>query len=343
MTYKVAVFIGRFQPLHNSHLSEIKRSLEIAETLILVIGSDRTSRTPKNPFSGDQRREMIERSLNDDDLQRVHLVFARDYLYNDTQWFSEIARLVEQKMSELNISGKVCLTGCNKDESSYYIASLPDSWKREIIHVPNKNLSATDIRRKLFEGKNPKNIKDVPRGVKAFLIEWVMEDDFVALQKEYQFYEGYKEQFQSLPYPPVFITTDAVVIKNGCVLVVERGQNPGVGMLALPGGHLNVRKGLLDNAIKELKEETSININADYLKNLNPESKVFDHPDRSLRGRTVTHGFCFKLSDGGRLPEVKGGDDAAKAWWMPIEEAYERSAEFFEDHIHIIRYFTRRY
>jgi bifunctional NMN adenylyltransferase/nudix hydrolase len=64
--------------------------------------------------------------------------------------------------------------------------------------------------------------------------------------------------------------------------------------------------------------------------------EVFDHPERSLRGRTITTAFLIQLTETGELPPVKGGDDAAKAFWVPIAEAMAKRDQFFEDHYHII-------
>jgi bifunctional NMN adenylyltransferase/nudix hydrolase len=68
------------------------------------------------------------------------------------------------------------------------------------------------------------------------------------------------------------------------------------------------------------------------------DSKVFDYPRRSLRGRIITHAFLIDLGTG-TLPIVKGSDDADKSWWMSLSEFFTREEEFFEDHFHIIQYF----
>ncbi len=144
-----------------------------------------------------------------------------------------------------------------------------------------------------------------------------------------------------MPYDPTFLTTDAVVVQSGHVLVIRRGHQPGKGLLALPGGFLAGGLTLEDNAIKELKEETNIKVAAQILRGSIKSSHVFDYPERSQRGRTVTFAYFIelepRLKEG--LPKVKGGDDAAKAFWLPLSAIGEKEEEFFEDHIHIIRYF----
>jgi bifunctional NMN adenylyltransferase/nudix hydrolase len=75
-----------------------------------------------------------------------------------------------------------------------------------------------------------------------------------------------------------------------------------------------------------------------YLRMAMRASAVFDHPDRSVRGRTITHAFHFDL-DSRRLPEIKAGDDAAGAKWIPIGELKEMGRMTNEDHLEIIDHF----
>ena len=64
---------------------------------------------------------------------------------------------------------------------------------------------------------------------------------------------------------------------------------------------------------------------------------VFDHPDRSQRGRTITHAHYFELPLGAEgPPRVSGADDAEAAQWLPIAELSTMTDALFEDHSHII-------
>ena len=145
----------------------------------------------------------------------------------------------------------------------------------------------------------------------------------------------YKKQYASLPYAPVFVTTDAVVICSGHVLMIKRRSEPGKGLWAMPGGFLNAStdRSVQDAMIRELREETGIKVPAPVLIGSIVRSKVFDAIDRSARGRTITH--CFRIDlPNGDLPKVKGMDDAEKAQWIPISEL--DSSVCFEDHYEIL-------
>ena len=71
------------------------------------------------------------------------------------------------------------------------------------------------------------------------------------------------------------------------------------------------------------------------LKRAITERKVYDDPNRSLRGRTVTHAFLFELI-GHELPRIRGASDADKAVWVPLNEVYTMGEQLFEDHLDII-------
>ncbi len=183
----------------------------------------------------------------------------------------------------------------------------------------------------------------IPAAAAKYLDVFRETEFFPHLKSEFEYIRKYKEdtRFTGVPFDPVFLTTDAVVVQSGHVLVVRRRVHPGKGLLALPGGFLKADMTLEDNAIRELKEETQIKVPAAVLRGSIKNSHAFDYPERSQRGRTVTFAYFIELEpslkDG--LPKVKGGDDAAKAFWLPLSALGEKEDEFFEDHIHIVKYF----
>ena len=63
MEHKFGLLCGRFQPVHKGHVKLIRCALEHCDHLIIAIGSAQESRTKKNPFSFEERRELLRRSL----------------------------------------------------------------------------------------------------------------------------------------------------------------------------------------------------------------------------------------------------------------------------------------
>ena len=105
----------------------------------------------------------------------------------------------------------------------------------------------------------------------------------------------------------------------------------------MPGGFLNTNERIIDGTLRELKEETKIDCPLPVLRGSIKWQHVFDEPDRSLRGRTITHASLFELKPG-PLPKVKGSDDAEKAKWIPLTVVEKMEDQMFEDHYHIGQY-----
>jgi bifunctional NMN adenylyltransferase/nudix hydrolase len=87
--------------------------------------------------------------------------------------------------------------------------------------------------------------------------------------------------------------------------------------------------------VRELEEETKIKVPPNVLRGSIAKEKRYDHPGRSLRGRTITTAFHFDLHDKS-MPRVRGSDDAAQAKWVPLSEFIQMQAVMYEDHYHII-------
>jgi len=333
--FDYCVFIGRFQPFHNAHLQIVTNALEEeADDLILVIGSYRASLTLKNPWSYQDRKEMILEALPAEYRDRVTVVPARDYLYSDVTWLTGIQNAIHQVVGP---DASVKIIGHFKDGSSYYLKLFPQ-WV--LVSQPNFfSANSTDVRNKLFDG-NLDKVDIIPDSITAYLDTYQKTDTFKVLQQEHNFLKNYKSKWDSAPFPPVFVTTDAVVVQAGHVLVIRRGRNPGKGMYALPGGFISQHEKVLDSALRELKEETNILFPKDMLRACLKSSKVFDHPSRDTRGRTITHGFFFRIDKLGPLPVVRGGDDASEAMWMSLSDVALHEDNFYSDHVHIINYFV---
>ncbi|WP_328460496.1 NUDIX hydrolase [Actinoplanes sp. NBC_00393] len=123
-------------------------------------------------------------------------------------------------------------------------------------------------------------------------------------------------------YPSVAVTVDvvALTIRDGklCVLLVERGAPPFAGQRALPGGF--VREETLDDAaLREFAEETGLTPGQGQLDRVHLEQlKTYGNPDRDPRMRVVSVAY---LAFAPRLPEPTAGSDAARAYWVPVDEA----------------------
>jgi bifunctional NMN adenylyltransferase/nudix hydrolase len=333
----VAVLIGRFQPFHRAHAILLQKALDSAARVVVVLGSSFHARNAKNPFTWQERAAMINATLPEAEQARVTCVPVRDY-YDDARW----AKGVRQAVAECSAGAtQFALIGHFKDASSYYLNHFPQ-W--QMIPVASEGpVDATAIRRIIFEAEDidiSLSVLDetVPTQVRQYLKAWVALPHYAGLVEEHRQIMGYKAAWKSAPYAPIFSTVDAVVVCAAHVLLIRRGGFPGKGQWAVPGGFVEQRERLLQSAIRELGEETKLAVLDSTLEGALVDVKVFDHPDRSQRGRTITHAHYFELQSDS-LPTVEAADDAAHVEWVPIENLASMEEQFFEDHFHIIDQF----
>ncbi|MFC4158833.1 bifunctional nicotinamide-nucleotide adenylyltransferase/Nudix hydroxylase [Chitinimonas lacunae] len=334
------VYIGRFQPAHSAHLSVIRQALKQARHLLVLAGSANKSRNIKNPFLVEERAVMLSACLPEAERERLTVLPLNDHLYNEEVWLAEVQEAVKG-VAERLAAKQIAIIGCEKDDSSYYLRCFPQ-WT--LINYPYLDgMDATEIRRLYFDqpsdGDWMRLTAMLPAPVLEFMKSFSRGKHYPKLVEEYRFIEDYRAAWAVAPYPPTFVTVDCVVVHSGHVLLVKRAADPGRGLWALPGGFLDQRETVEAAALRELKEETRIKLPLPVLRGAIRASRLFDHPDRSLRGRTLTQAF-YLLFPAGEMPPVKGGDDAKAARWVPLADLRQMEREFFEDHLEIIQYFT---
>lgn len=338
--YNTVVFTLRAQPLHNAHVEIIKIASNIADRVVIILGSSDKPRSYKNPFTSGERSVMIRQALLDEldnGLDRSCDIFIEhniDTIYNDQAWALRVQELVAKHTGP---ESTVAIIGHQKDQSSFYLNMFPQ-WAREEVPLIEP-LNATDVR-DLYFRKTP-NLRFLSGVVPAKVIDILngfrSTEEFNQIVAEREHIAAYKSQFSGLAYPPIFVTVDAAVIQSGHILMIKRKVEPGRGLWALPGGFVNANTdpSMKDAMLRELREETGIKVPEPVLSGNITASRVFDAIDRSARGRTITHCFKITLPDG-PLPRIRGADDAEKARWVPFVEV--RSDQCFEDHYELIQW-----
>ena len=314
--YDLAVYIGRFQPFHNGHLSVIKKAEEIADSVLVLVGSANASPSIRNPFTYNERRDMIIKSVN------VRIDWLDDYTYEENQWLADVQLAVGDAKN-------VCIIGHSKDESSYYLNHFPQ-W--DFIDVEyHEVIDATHIRELMYQNKMAFIKGAVPSDVFEYLYSWINSKNAISMVNEYEFIKEYDPS----KYPRIEHTIDAVVIQSGHILLIQLGEQPGKGLWALPGGFLEDTETLLDGMIRELREETKLKIPEPVLRGSIIKVDTFDAVKRSSRGRVLTTAYLIQLDDNQALPKVKASSDAKHAEWITLSKFYDMPEEMFEDHYHI--------
>lgn len=345
--FDLLVYIGRFQPFHNGHLSVIEAAAKHAPHILCLIGSANASRSIRNPFLYLERRAIVEKGTAHIESNLV-IEPLNDHLYREGAWLEEVQTRVYQflRSSLLPENPRIGLIGFDKDSTSYYTRSFPqwEVFPAQPFIADDVVLSATSLRKILFS--DLAGLQDLQPYMPLASLQALMNLKVFSsaagksLRDEYKQVEGYKLSWSNSPYPVTFVTVDAVVIQSGHVLMVRRGSYPGKDQLALPGGFLNHDETLQEGALRELYEETGLRVPMRVLKGSQIVQHTFDHPQRSTRGRTITTAFLFHLESSTTLPVVRGSDDAVDAKWIQLHKL--DPTEVYEDHYHIIQYLIAR-
>jgi len=145
---QVGILVGRFQPLHIGHVQAIKFALKNSNKLFIVIGSAEKSNQKRNPFTFEERKKMIELSINDESLdkKRIEIIPIKD-AKNHAEWISSIKKAI----------GEYELIFTNDEITEMLFRK--DNVK--VINVPLLNretLSATEVRKKIELDSNWMNL-----------------------------------------------------------------------------------------------------------------------------------------------------------------------------------------
>jgi mutator protein MutT len=120
-------------------------------------------------------------------------------------------------------------------------------------------------------------------------------------------------------------TVDVIINEGDRIVLIRRGQDPFAGKLALPGGFVEYGETVEQAAIREVKEETNLEIRLVELLG------VYSDPNRDPRKHTISTVFIAEPLAG----NLRGGDDAADAAWFSLS-AIDLSLLAF-DHSQIVR------
>ncbi|MCX8015446.1 MAG: NUDIX hydrolase [candidate division WOR-3 bacterium] len=124
------------------------------------------------------------------------------------------------------------------------------------------------------------------------------------------------------------LAVDVIIDLSGKIVLIKR-KNPPYGW-ALPGGYVEYGESVEEAAIREIKEETGLD-----LKELK-QFHVYSKPERDPRGHTVSVVFTAK-----GIGEPKASDDASEIGIFAIDNLPEPIAF---DHLQILKdYAQKRY
>lgn len=176
------------------------------------------------------------------------------------------------------------------------------------------------------EGFKANVLTDYIVGINETMVEDVLNREFT---KEGVTVDGVLREVQEITeeeflasynpknYAPVSYTADLAIftIRNGelSLLMIKRGGHPFKDCWALPGGFVNADESSEKAAIRELKEETGIDVEGIHLEQL----KTYSEPGRDPRMRVVSTAYLALIPNAG-IPVA--GDDAAEAHFFSVND-----------------------
>ena len=122
------------------------------------------------------------------------------------------------------------------------------------------------------------------------------------------------------------LTTDIFIFDDDFnFILIKRKNNPYKDYWALPGGFVEYGESVENAAVREAKEETSIDVELKDLVN------VYSNPDRDPRGHTISIAFTAK----GDFASRRADDDASDIDIFSPEQLCEIDLAF--DHEKIVK------
>jgi nicotinamide-nucleotide adenylyltransferase len=89
----IALFIGRFQPFHFGHLLLLQQLSTEYDMIIIGVGSSQYHDTAENPFSEEERKQMIMKSLESVGIRTYRIVSIPD-IHNPPRWVDHVCSIV---------------------------------------------------------------------------------------------------------------------------------------------------------------------------------------------------------------------------------------------------------
>jgi len=150
------LLIGRFQPFHLGHLEALQFALSKVDKLWVGLGSSNKSIEKNNPFSAEERKEMILSSIDDSMKNKITIYFIPD-VDNHVKWIEKIDTIVPK--FDIVFSNDP-LTDHLYSKKTVQVISIP--------FLNRDTLSGTNIRNLIISDQEWENF--VPEGTKNFLI-----------------------------------------------------------------------------------------------------------------------------------------------------------------------------
>ena len=327
---------GTFDPITKAHEAIIRRiKKEMRESDKLIIGIVQNDEKNYN-VSVNDRLNMVKKSL---DANEIVIQDKRTYAYldahyrgekiticmGDDEWYS----LCSGKWVnwDLLLKQYEFMVFYREDNDEIYRKDndeivLPAGINPTVTFLGAEDtdgISSTAVREILF--KNPEcHYSDVRDYITHVVFRYIKENELYFQngndynEKEKEFLKEYAVKKEKNHWGEPSVTTDTVAYNGDKILLIRRGNYPYKNFWALPGGFFEkTDEDLNFGAQRELKEETGIDIDPKYFRQIKTYGHNFDP-----RMKIVDVAFSVRVSKKD-MDKVKGLDDACDARWFQID------------------------
>ncbi len=149
------LLIGRFQPFHLGHLEALQFALSKVDKLWVGLGSSNKPIEKNNPFTAEQRKEMMMSSIGISMKEKISIYFIPD-LDNHIKWIEKIDTIVP----DFDII-------FSNDNLTKHLYSQRNTQVLSIPFLNRQFLSGTNIRNLIISDQKWDDL--VPDGTKNFL------------------------------------------------------------------------------------------------------------------------------------------------------------------------------
>lgn len=318
---KLSLVIGRFQPCHNGHLTLIDEARKQGEKTLVLIGSAGKLPDFKNPFSADERLNLLKQvnPEGDDIIYRT----LRDKPTDD-EWVQDV---VAQVLSLEEDPTQVTLFCAPKDEQWYRSNLL-----YPVETVAEDNISATQIRTAWY-GNSLWAVEDkIPEATLSLLNN---HKDLDRLSTEYSVVSrDHLNKVDSHPFNnPIEPVSFAVIIQDNKLLTGVRGNPRGDGQLGLPGGYINSTESTMDGCMREVNEELSIDLHELIVQGkAKCIARSIEENLDDLGARTLGINYLFVVDPSVTLDIEVDNVETTGYQWLPLSEVLTEDIPLFYNH-----------
>ena len=327
---------GTFDPITKAHEAIIRRiKKEMRESDKLIIGIVQNDEKNYN-VSVNDRLNMVKKSL---DAHEIVIQDKRTYEYldahyrgekiticmGDDEWYALCSGKwvnwdLLLKSYEFFVFDRKVHDREDKDDEIVLPAGINPTVTFLGTGDTTDGISSTAVREILF--KNPEcHYSDVRDYITHVVFRYIKDNELYFQngndynEKEKEFLKEYAVKKEKNHWGEPSVTTDTVAYNGDKILLIRRGNYPYKNYWALPGGFFEkMDEDLNFGAQRELKEETGIDIDPKYFRQIKTYGHNFDP-----RMKIVDVAFSVRVNKKD-MDKVKGLDDACDARWFQIDE-----------------------